>query len=352
MKIVPIDNLGQFDRLKSAWDAAYSADPHATIFTSWPWLRGWLEMTSHKWLVLAFSPNSDSQYAAFLPLSIDPANGVLRIAGNSLADHTGFICLPDYSEESIAQFAKYIQCELQWDRFLINEIFDERIDLFLKCFSEGSFDIQEMDSTSCPYIPLPSNWDQYLQDFLGRNTRRNIRRSLTKIKNSTSFHMTHVNRDNLETQIDTLLELWQLRFGIKSEQILNRFRMIFRNCFENDRLRLDIYWNGEDPIAAIVEFVDTQKGTLSAWIMGYDAELSKQLGSWISPGKMLAWFGIRYAIKNRLQTYDFLRGDEPYKFSLGAKERFNRNVTITRKNWRVVARRLKKRIYYSLLNKS
>ena len=38
-------------------------------------------------------------------------------------------------------------------------------------------------------------------------------------ENSTSFHITHVNRDNLETQLNTLLKLWQLRFGIKSEQM-------------------------------------------------------------------------------------------------------------------------------------
>jgi hypothetical protein len=39
-------------------------------------------------------------------------------------------------------------------------------------------------------------------------------------------------------------------------------------------------------------------------------------------------------------VHDFLRGDERYKFSFGARERFNTDVMIARKSLRLVAKKL------------
>ena len=73
MQVDCINDIDRFDELKAAWDTVYAADPHATIFVSWAWLRGWLEVTPYDWLVLAVRPDNASPYVAFLALSRSPA---------------------------------------------------------------------------------------------------------------------------------------------------------------------------------------------------------------------------------------------------------------------------------------
>ena len=195
-----------------AWDTVYSADPYAMIFGG----RGCLEVTPDRWLVLTLQPDSASSEIAFLALARDGSWGKLRMAGNPWADHTGFVCLPRYERKAFETFARFIQQDLEWDVFKMRDVFDPRLDLFLNCFPSNRFDVQRDDGISCPYIPLPDTWERYLQDFLGRGTRRNVRRSMREIEELSGFRMTKARADNIGQQIDTLLMLHQVRLGVTS----------------------------------------------------------------------------------------------------------------------------------------
>ena len=108
MQVDCITNIEQFNKLKSNWEAVYAADPNVTIFVSWGWLRGWFEVVPDRWLVLAARPENTSAYVAFLPLRINAGQRRLQMGGNHLADHTGFVCLPEHKEATIPVFVHYI----------------------------------------------------------------------------------------------------------------------------------------------------------------------------------------------------------------------------------------------------
>lgn len=336
MQISRIDNLDQLDQLKEPWGAAYAADPHATIFVSWTWLRGWFETTPDDWFVLAARPDTTSPYIAFFPLAMDANGHWLQMGGHPWADHTGFVCLPAYEQKAIEAFALFVQQQVQWPRFRMRDVFDPRLDLFLKNFSPKQFNVQKTRGISCPYIPLPDSWEEYLQNSLGRKTRKNLRRSIRRIENLNQFRITHVHEDNVRQQIDTFLKLYQMRWGTKPEHLLERFRTIFQHCFDNDSLWLTVLWTATTPIAANAAFVDRQKKVLSDYLGGWDEEFAP-----VSPGDALHGYTTQYAIENEFQEFDFLRGDEGYKFSFGSKERFNTDVIITRKS---IRRAIKRRI--------
>lgn len=351
MEITIIDELNQFEQLKTTWDAVYSADNHAQIFLSWAWLRGWFEATPNPWFVLAVRLDNTSPYVGFFPLSIRLTKKYglnlfreLRMGGDSSADYTGFICLPEYEEKAILAFAVYVQQQLEWDIFLMKNVLDPRLDIFLNCFSQKNFKVQEVNSSCCPYIPLPNTWEQYLGDFLSSKERINLRRRLKKVESCNEFHFIPTAVDNLERQIEALLTLWQLRWGQKTERILNIYRSIFRRCFENNCLWLNVLWKETTPIAGIAIFVEQQKKILYFYTTGYDAEFSN-----LAPGRVIIAHSIRYAIENGFQIYDFLRGDEDYKFSrFGAKKRFNTSVMIARTSLRGTLINLIKRTRKSL----
>lgn len=334
MFISVIDDIEQFDKLKTAWNQVYDTDKHAQVFLSWSWLRGWLEAKPEEWLILALQSEDDYSYVAFFPIVIHSWkwNGidiyrVLHTAGDPLADHRGFVCLPEYEEEAIRSFAVHIQENLQWDRFQIKNLLDSHLSAFLKYFRRDKFNIEPIEENSYSYIPLPDTWEEYLKKFLGSKARKNIRHALRQVEKQSDIHLEEAQGDNFNTQLDALLNLMQMQRGFQPEHLLNMYRDIFQRCAESDSLWLSVLWDRTKPIAATGMFIDRQKKRAYGYMTGYNSEYSK-----LSPGRVMMAYSIKKAIENQFEVYDFLRGDEDYKFSFfGAQRYFNTSCQIHRK---------------------
>jgi tetratricopeptide (TPR) repeat protein len=351
MQIDVIDDFETFNKITENWDFVYESDPHAQFFLSWVWLSGWLQMVHEPWFILAAKPDTDdSSYVAFFPLKIllthQDGGGFeaeICMAGNSMADYTGLICLPGYEEEVIPAFAAYIQQKLVWSTFNVKSILetDTRMSLLLSSFSRDCFDLSQLciqsvngedpDLYLAPYVSLPDDWEQYLQNYIGTNTRQKIRRFLRQVDSSDEFYITHVDADNLESHIEILLKFWESRWkkqkGDTFESIMGYNRLILRHCFEHNCLYLSVLWKGDRPLGAIANFVDFQQKSMLFVITGRDQTFKNP-----PPGLILHADAIRYAIQNGFKVYDFLMGNEEYKYSFGAKDRHIQHIVAKYKN--------------------
>lgn len=336
--------MDKFDSLKTSWDNIYSADQQATVFVSWDFIRGWIATAGDNWLILSVRALKSKDYVAFIVLHISSNKQNLGMSYSLLSDHTSFICLPGYEKEAINVIAKFIQQHISWKKFMLQEVMDSRLDLFLECFSARKFIITELETTPCPYIPLGDTWDQYLADRLSQKGRKKLRKYLRDLENKDDLSITHIQDNNIETQIETLLTLWQMKWGEEKSSTLKSLRSIFINCYHGNHLFMPIIWSGTEPVSASVAFVDYQKKCLYDYIGGWDEKFSK-----LSPGATINAFGIRFATENGFEIYDFLRGSEGYKYtSFGAIDRFNRNILIEKKNLKSTAKKIKHRIRRSL----
>ncbi|MBW4666317.1 MAG: GNAT family N-acetyltransferase [Cyanomargarita calcarea GSE-NOS-MK-12-04C] len=350
MQIDIIDNFETFKKIRENWDSVYKADPQAQFFLSWVWLFGWLQMVHEPWFILAVKLDTNgSSYVAFFPLKIvlEQQDGggfytQLYMVGNSVADYTGLICLPGYEEEVIPAFAAYIQQQLTWSIFNVQNILetDTRMSLFLRYFSEDRFEFsqhsiqnqrEDTNNYIAPYVSLADDWEQYLQNYIGSNTRQKIRRFLRKIESSDEFDITHSDADNLESHIEILLGFWESKWrdkkGDSCDVIMNYVRAILHHCFENNCLYLGVLWKEDKPLGAIANFVDVHQKSMLFFIIGRDETFKNP-----PPGLILHADAIRYAIKNGFKVYDFLKGNEEYKYSFGAKERRIQHIVAKYKN--------------------
>ena len=356
MEVVIIDDIRHFRELRKTWNDIYAVDPHVTVFDSWAWLCGWLESTPRKWLVLAVqrhdslqqtqardvkngstSIGSESEpYVAFMAFSArkKESKNILSMGGYPHADHTGFVCLPEYVDQAIPALAVFAREKLQWDTLQLLNVYDPRLDLFLSHLSSNRISIQEAKNSSCPYIPLPENWDQYFNATLGSSTRKGLRNDWNKIRRLEGFHVSEIQNSNAESYMETLLSLWQSRWGLKNddlymdlrlEDVLNIKRSFLRSCFEDHRLWLNIIWDGETPIAAGAVFLDPARNNFCILKIVANYQYAQY-----SPGNIWCLYAIQYAIANGYRICDFGRGTEKYKFALGSQERFNRNVVVVR----------------------
>jgi CelD/BcsL family acetyltransferase involved in cellulose biosynthesis len=72
--------------------------------------------------------------------------------------------------------------------------------------------------------------------------------------------------------------------------------------------------DGED-VAVLYAFA--YEGTLALYNAAFDPTLAP-----LSVGIVCHAYAIRSAIEEGIRTYDLLRGDEPYKYDLGAEDRW------------------------------
>ena len=343
MQVEIINSIQHFDKLETDWNNVYACDSNAQIFLSWSWLRGWLEVVPYDWFILAVRSKPHLPYVAFFPLSIRSLEWAkvnvyraLQTCAHPVADYTGFICKPEYEQDAIKNFALYIDLDLEWDIFHVKDIQDSRLNAFVQHFSESDFQIESNPGATCPYIYLPDEWEEYLQNFISRKPRKNLRNSLNKIEKNSDFNFSSIEADNLDNQIEVLFELWQIKWGKQPESTLNTYRSVYRRCAENNSLWIDILWDKTIPVAATGMYVDRDKNAVYGQMTGFNPEYSK-----LSPGRAVMAFSIKKAIEHKFKFYDFLRGDLDYKISLlGAEKRSNTDCKIIRKNLRTNTIRL------------
>jgi len=345
MRIDVIDTLEAFTQLRPQWDAVYQADPEAQFFLSWTWMSKWLPMLEGPWFILAVKPTARaSDYVGFFPLRLrlrERKTGgfynEINMAGNFAADYTGLICAPEFQDRLIPALAAYLK-RMNWTRLNLENIqmSDERRRLFLSHFSKKEFDTKEHERVNkrdninnriCPYAALPNNWDSYL-DGLSANTRQKIRRFLRQIEGSDEFRITHADADSVERDLKVLLKFWASKWGPRKGNRLNTILtsnfMMLKSCSESGALFLPVLWRGDTPLGALASLIDPDKKAFLFYVGGRDETFNNP-----PPGLLLHAHSIRYAIAGGFKIYDFLRGNEPYKYSLATVERRISCITVS-----------------------
>jgi tetratricopeptide (TPR) repeat protein len=359
MKVDILESIEELLSVKNRWSLVYQSDPCAQFFVSWIWIFGclkWQDNRQNPWLILAAKPDAiKSDYVAFFPLCLVIENDndlglytQLQMAGITDSHYSGFICMPEYEIEVTKAFARHLQDQEVWSVFELQHIPEDsfRICQLLKHFAVNRFRISEIhnliyrdkldeiDNSICPYINLPETWEIYLQQ-LGSSTRKNLRKKLKRFsqqkENSDRYRIALASEDNVDQYLDILLNLWKDTWKIRKGEkhcsaVKENWRFLLYYCFEHQVLYLPVLWYDDRPVGAIAHFIDRPRKALLSFLSARDENLSD-----LSPGLILHAEAIRYGIQNGFKVYDFLMGNEAYKYSLGAQERHIKTFLVHRK---------------------
>lgn len=359
MRVEVIETMPSFERLEQNWNAVYDADPDAQLFLSHRWLSSWLAWITGPWFVLAAkaSDAADAPYVAFLPLrtSVKTSevafHNELNMAGNFAADYTGILCRPGFEHVAIPAFARHLK-QMNWARLNLENarISEARYRLLVAHFPKSGFEISQVnrigkvdgiDNSLCPFATLPPDWNAYL-DGLSANTRQKIRRLLKQFESSDEYRITAATSETITRDLDTLLRFWEIKWtprkGDLVHSLIRSNRAMLTQSFKSDLLYLPTLWKGDRPLAALATFMDRRKRSFLFYMTGRDETFDG-----LPPGVILHAHSIRYAIENGFTEYDFLRGNESYKYSFGVKERRIRCTVIGTKNGRNIGGRLDRR---------
>jgi hypothetical protein len=119
--------------------------------------------------------------------------------------------------------------------------------------------------------------------------------------------------------IDTLLAQWRIKWepskGDRTDEIILLNRGMLQRSARAGKLFMPVFWDGDRPVAILATLVDECKRTLHFLITGRDESFSE-----LPSGYLLHAFSIRHAIAHGFLIYDFLRGNEPYKYHFATRE--------------------------------
>jgi CelD/BcsL family acetyltransferase involved in cellulose biosynthesis len=180
----------------------------------------------------------------------------------------------------------------------------------------------------CPIIQLPPTWDEYLMT-LDKKQRHEVRRKLRRAEEEADTRFTIVGPDqNLEDEMQTFVRLHQKSTPEKDRFMDPRMQGFFidvaRGLQAQGWLQLAFIEMDGQKAASLLNF--DYGNTILVYNSGYDPDLFGHL----SPGWVVTARCIEHAIALGRARFDFLRGDEDYKYRFGGQDTKVRRLLIAR----------------------
>lgn len=195
----------------------------------------------------------------------------------------------DYLRQSSTSFGV-----LQKQGALVSEMMDQ-----------GSVDVS-------PYLTIPIDFDKYLEG-LERKARHELRRKMRRL-DAGGYAVTQSFDPQQLKEFIRLHKASTIEKDVfMSKQMEDFFQRISENLGKKKAIIFQFMEIDRKNVAATVAFL--WKNEYWLYNSGFDRNYEH-----LSTGFLLKAMTIKYAIEKRMKKYSFLRGNERYKYDLGAKD--------------------------------
>lgn len=234
--------------------------------------------------------------------------------GEEITDYAGMAAAAEMDDVAYVEMVKRIVPFLRGEG--IHEVVLEyvREDSRLYRYLHVLRNVTCMEQVVSPALALPTAWDGYLEG-LDRVERKELKRKMKRLDTVPhSFEILPSSREDVFAEFIRL----QRASDIEKESFMSDGMEKF---FRDAAMAVKDEWPGffavlkiEDKYAAIIFFFE-QGQTAMLYNSGFDPRFK-----YYSIGLMAHALLIRRNIETGKKTHDFLRGDERYKYDLGAKD--------------------------------
>lgn len=329
MKVLVHRDPSVFIALQSEWNALLHRGMTDVIFLTWEWQSTWWDVYRAGELFVVEVRTDEGRLAGIAPWFIQHAGGerVLRTIG--CVDVTDYVdIIVDKQAVSSVQRALadcLAAARAEFDRINLCNIpetsptYQFMPDLLRQRGFDSDLVLQEV----CPVIHLPTSWEDYLS-MLDKKQRHELRRKIRRAENEAKieyevFGSTGKPDEPDEGVLNDFLALMAASQPAKAEFLAfepnRRFmKTILQMAARQGWLRLAFLRCNGELAAAYADFL------YGGQVQVYNSGLAPDVAPHLSLGIVLLSFNIQRAIGHGVQVFNFLRGNETYKYRMGATD--------------------------------
>lgn len=314
-----------FDALRPAWERLFVENPKHSAFLSWGWADAWLRHIAgeHELHVVCLD-DTDGDTRFILPLHRPTGGfhvwrGKLQLVGGyglECSDNLGCLRSPDLDERTeelvLAAFERHFGAAdaLSLAYLDSSDGFPER---FAARIRKTGRHVRIRPDATCPATSLPGDWDEFLAG-LSSNFRAQVRRSFRSVGGDGAPQFRRVAADDAAAFTSELIRLNRSRFRSKGRR--SSLEDATMRAFLGDAVPylasegiawMDTIEHDGATLGSALHFVHGD--TVSFYMGGFDERAGK-----LRPGVALFALVMQRAIEQGCRRFDFLRGDEAYKY--------------------------------------
>jgi CelD/BcsL family acetyltransferase involved in cellulose biosynthesis len=313
-----------FAALREEWNPLLHDSASNTIFLTWEWQSTWWEHLGEGELYL-IAVRDNSHLSGIAPLYLTTSGDGLKtlsiVGCRDVSDYLDLIAASGQEERVCSALLDWLESDEApiWDLADLCNIpaASPTHRLLTEMATARGYKVQTEVEDICPIITLPPTWDEYLGS-LDKKQRHEIRRKIRRAEDSgqINWHIVNEERD-LAAEMEAFIELHQKSDVDKNDfmdaQMKGFFHAAAQVLHEAGWLQLAFIEVNGEKAATMLNF--DYRDSIMVYNSGYDPRKY----AWLSPGIVLLSYCIQWAIELGRAKFDFLRGDEEYKYRFGAQ---------------------------------
>lgn len=325
-----------FSDLKTEWQRLF-ADADASPFLSWEWMSAWFENFGRGRSLTILTARQNGILVGILPMMKEERHVFgkriehLSLVGSGIggADYLDVIAQPHDRAKCLTSFIDYLKALgpdlVEFESLEHGSETSELLKCLCKSADSGVSRLTEKLDAVCPQIDLSAGWNQVLDSS---RRRSNFLRRLKALERESSFEFrTVTSADQIDAAFERFLRLHKMRWEGSGgselsghPRLIGFHRRVVTNLATTGLIRFDELWLDGECRSSIYALGNGK--TFYYYNSGYDPKFGR-----LSVGLVLIGLSIKAACERGVTNYDFLRGDETYKFDWA--NRSNELVTIS-----------------------
>lgn len=323
-------DLQDLEALRSEWAGLWARCPTATPFQSPAWLIPWWQCLGRGDL-WTLALRHDDRLVGLAPLFIYPETRgsfarTVRVLGTGNTDYLDVLVEPDFEAVGLASFFRHLDRHRErWDGCDFQHLRADSplLDAPVPARWSDEVTVQE----ACPVLTLPERIEEQ-RERIPAGFLKKLRYYRRRAEREGTVAFESACEENLERLFGAFLRIHSARWAEQDESSVLAGDAVrrFHACaigalLDSNRLRLYALRLDGQIVASYYGF--THRKRHYYYLGGFDPAFSR-----LSLGHQIVHHAMREAIREGVHTFDFLRGQEPYKYRWGAEDRLNRRRRI------------------------
>lgn len=313
-----------FDEVRVPWSLIFERMPGSSVFDSPLWHEiWWSHFGGSSEMSIQTVRRADDSLALIAPLKFDRRDdqGVVTfIGGTDLVDYSGLKHDGELTDDDVSALLRHLHGDDRVNALVLESLQTDShtIHALRRVAAESGWELHEWDEGVAPRVNLPDTESAYF-DGLPKKHRHELRRKMRRLMRSGKVERkVYSSPKDVADNMDAFIRLHRMSSVEKQRFMTPRRESFFRDVAIRfaDAGVTNLTFLEVDGVQVATSLSFCVGKSKYLYNSGYDPERS-----WLAVGILNHALNLLESIREGYTVYDFMRGDERYKYQLGAVDR-------------------------------